>query len=442
MRTYRKAATFRAAVLLAAFVFLSISGFAQSAGFERIPPAIQNIGQFLHWIDTEFEYCMSIPDERKTVEETLKSQRGDCEDFARLTHYFLTEIAHKESYIIFIKFKGLEIQHAICAWRNSKGYFCFTSNMEYCKTRFKTIEELLGSYFWHSSGLTTTVCGALKEALRDVGKEIGLFACGGKGRTSRNTPMELDDLAQRRLITVGAEKLKYASRMAAKVDNTALQDGYQLYHHTFFVTKEGEWAVIQQGMNENTKWARRYHWLGENVKDFVCEPHEAICCDHTGSVLNMIANESAGARDVTAFLAGEKPEKITNEYTRIKNLRLASHHDVRLKDIRPENLNKILTRTYERKPKDFEALLGTEGVGPGTIRALALISELVYAKSPSFKDPVRFSFAHGGKDGHPYPVNRERYDQSIAFLREAVLKAKIGHSDKMNALKKLSSFLT
>jgi len=172
----------------------------------------------------------------------------------------------------------------------------------------------------------------------------------------------------------------------------------------------------------------------------VCEPHKAICCDHTGTALNMVDRSSDSARDICSSLAKEHPEKITKEYSRIKSLRMASHHDVKLNDIRPENLRKILAKTYETGPSDFEGLLAIKGVGPGTIRALALISELVYSKSPCFKDPVRFSFAHGGKDGHPYPVNRKRYDGSIEFLKDAVSKSKIGRNDKLNALKKLSRF--
>jgi len=304
---------------------------------------------------------------------------------------------------------------------------------------FQAFGCVLG-FDWHSSGLTTTVCGALKEGLRDIGNELGIYICGGKGGTSRKTPKELDELAQKRLINCDPEDMKYASRMSAKVDNTALQDGYQLYHHTFIVDRGGRWAVIQQGMNENTKWARRYHWLGDEVSDFVCEPHKAICCDHKAKVLNMVAKESDNARDMCSTIAREKPEKVTKEYSKIATLDLPSRHDVRSRDIRPENLKKILKKTYETRPKDFAQLLGTEGVGPGTMRALALISELVYGRKPSFRDPVRFSFAHGGKDGHPYPVNRARYDTSIGFLKDAVSKAKIGQTEKIKAFKRLTSW--
>ncbi len=304
---------------------------------------------------------------------------------------------------------------------------------------FQTFGCVLG-FDWHSSGLTTTVCGALKEGLKDLGKELGIFVCGGKGATSRKTPFEIESFAEKRLIEADAEKLKYASRMSAKVDNTALQDGYQLYHHTFIVTRKGKWLVVQQGMNQDTCWARRYHWLGESVKDFVCEPHEAVCCDHTGRVLNMIARESGLARESCSALSKENPERVTGEYAKIETLRLARRHDVRVKDISSKNLKKILIRTYESSPGNFEELLGVAGVGPGTIRALALMSELIYGRKPSFKDPVRFSFAHGGKDGHPYPVNRTRYDASIKFLRSAVSKAKIGQTERIKAFRRLERF--
>ncbi|MDD5634326.1 MAG: DUF763 domain-containing protein, partial [Candidatus Omnitrophica bacterium] len=287
----------------------------------------------------------------------------------------------------------------------------------------------------------TTVCGALKEALKDVQNDLGIFVCGGKGATSRKTPFEIEALAEKRLINADAEKLKYASRMSAKVDNTAIQDGYQLYHHTFIVDKNGKWAVIQQGMNENTKWARRYHWLGDEVSDFVVEPHKAICCDQKNeNTLNLVAKESSGAREVCGKLSCDTPEKTVKEYSRILELKMPSYHDVKQRDILPKNLKKILITTYENKPENFEKLLGIQGVGPGTVRALALVSELVYGEKPSFQDPVRFSFAHGGKDGFPYPVNRPRYDGTISFLQDAVSKAKVGDSEKMKALKRLTVF--
>lgn len=290
---------------------------------------------------------------------------------------------------------------------------------------------------WHSSGLTTTVCGALKAALKDVGKELGVFLAGGKGATSRKTPQEIEEVSQKGLISADAQKLVYASRMSAKVDNTALQDGYQLYQHAFIFTNKGNWAVIQQGMNVENRRARRYHWLGRHIDDFVCEPHQAICCDYKSPTLNMVARESADCRSISAQLCLEKPKKVVSQF---KRLELSGHHAVSLDDIRPDNLQRILLKTYEQKPENFEQLLSIEGVGPKTIRALALISELIYERSPSFRDPVRFSFAHGGKDGHPYPVNKTEYDRSIEILKDAVGAAKIGQSEKLKAIRRLSHF--
>jgi hypothetical protein len=290
---------------------------------------------------------------------------------------------------------------------------------------------------WHSSGLTTTVCGALKEGLKELARELGLFCAGGKGATARKTPEEIDRLAQKRLIKADAQRLIYASKMSAKVDNAALQDGYQLYHHFFIFTKDGNWVVIQQGMNIKNRWARRYHWLSQNMSDFVCEPHQAICCDHSEQTLNMVAAESVASRTMSTKLCKEPPLKVVSEF---KNLSLAKYHAVSLDDIRPENLSRILLKTYEQKPKNFEQLLGIEGVGPKTIRALALVSELIYGERPSFRDPVRFSFAHGGKDGHPYSINKTEYDRSIQILKEAINQAQIGQSDRLKAFKQLTKF--
>ncbi len=303
---------------------------------------------------------------------------------------------------------------------------------------FQAFGCVLG-FDWHSSGLTTTVCGALKEGLRDISEEIGVFICGGKGGASRKTPYEINEIAHRRLTSGNPDALIYFSKMSAKVDTSALQDGYQLYHHCFIFTKEGNWAVIQQGMNTDTLWARRYHWLGEQIKDLVCEPHKAICCDQKNKVLNMVAKESEECRKMSLILATDRPQKTIDEFCKIQQLDLSRHHSVSLSDIKTKNLKKILEKTYEKRPQSFEQLLGMEGVGPKTIRALSLVSELIHGKSASFKDPVRFSFAHGGKDGHPYPVNRKQYDFSIHILREAINQSRIGRSEKLAALKRLNT---
>lgn len=300
---------------------------------------------------------------------------------------------------------------------------------------FQALGCVLG-WDWHSSGITTTVCGALKEGTKGLENDLGFYIAGGKGKTSRQTPAQIAQHCEH--LSRDPAPLVYASRMAAKVDSVALQDGYQLYHHTFVFTSRGDWAVIQQGMNEKNRYARRYHWLSEGVQDFVCEPHSAICSQGFGKALNMVASESEGARKVvTEVAAEEKPEKLVEELRRIKSLTLPAHHYLSLDDLHPDRLEKIFLSTYERKPEDFENLLGMEGVGPATIRALSLISELVYGIAPSFRDPARYSFAHGGKDGIPYPVDRKTYDKSIEVLARAVRSARLGYREELEALRRL-----
>lgn len=304
---------------------------------------------------------------------------------------------------------------------------------------FQSLGCILG-FDWHSSGVTTTVCGALKEGIKDIEKELGIFIAGGKGNASRRTPEEIIRKSEAAAIT-NPEKLIYASKIVAKVDNSAIQDGFQLYQHNFIFTKESEWIVIQQGMNTDNRYARRYHWMSFDLKNFINDPHKAICCDlRQNSILNMVAKESKTARETSVLISQEKPEKIIKEINSIQSLNMPKHHYVDINDINTKRLYKILLKTYEEKPINFEKLLYIHGVGPKTIRALALISELIYGNKPSFTDPVRFSFAHGGKDGHPYPVNRNVYDNSIMFLRNALKKMKIDNSEKNNALKRLYKF--
>ncbi len=300
---------------------------------------------------------------------------------------------------------------------------------------FQALGCVLG-FDWHSSGLTTTVCGALKEGLNPVAKETGLVFAGGKGASSRKAPKEIEVASS--LVQTDPAPLIYASKMSAKVDNTALQDGYQLYHHLFLFTQDGRWAVIQQGMNPEHRYARRYHWLGEQVRDFVCEPESAVCCDRRETeVLNLVAAESEGARLASTTLSQEPPDRLLHEVEKLTTLCLPSRHRVALADLNPQRLRSILLRTYEASPKSFEALLGLSGVGPKTLRALALLAELIHGAPPSFRDPARYSFAHGGKDGHPYPVSGETYDTSIHFLRRALRAAKIGHAEKLHAFRRL-----
>ncbi len=298
---------------------------------------------------------------------------------------------------------------------------------------FQALGSVLG-FDWHSSGITTTVCGAMKEGTKNISKDLGLFFCGGKGGTSRKTPIEIKRITER--LSVNPTELIYASKTSAKVDNTCVQDGYNLYHHMFIFTEDGNWAVVQQGMNPTHRSARRYHWLSASLISYVCEPHTAVCCNKRHPSLNMVAHKSEPSRTIVTDLAKEHPDKIVKETK--KFLKMPVRHPVLKFDINPKYLRKILLRTYEQAPEDFENLIAIRGVGPKTIRALALIGELLYGKTPSFDDPARYSFAHGGKDGFPYPVDKQTYNKSISFLESTIQKAKIGKSDKLKALKKLS----
>ncbi len=318
---------------------------------------------------------------------------------------------------------------------------------------FQAFGCVLG-FDWHSSGVTTTVCGAVKEGLRGIEKEIGVFAGGGKGGVSRKTPAEIEQACA----ALGRDPagLVYASRMAAKVDSAAVQDGYQLYHHAFFFTASGEWCVVQQGMSDETRMARRYHWLAASVRSFVEEPHAAVCCDARGAGLNLVAAESAPARDGSARLAAERPDVILDALSAsgaarprpagdaaepAPSLTMPVRHPLLPGlDVATPRLRSILLTTYEHPPADFEALLGRPGVGPRTLRALALASELIYGTPASTRDPARFAFAHGGKDGTPYPVDRATYEQTIDILGKAINRAAVDRSEKVRAFRRLASF--
>jgi uncharacterized protein len=303
---------------------------------------------------------------------------------------------------------------------------------------FQAFGAVLG-FDWHSSGVTTTVCGALKDGLRGLEHESGLIVAGGKGGVSRKTPGEIEAAASSGALLVEPQALVYASKMAAKVDSSGLQDGYQIYHHAFFSTRKGDWAVVQQGMNDQNSKARRYHWLSDTVTNYVVEPHKAIASQAAGTaVLNMVARGSVPAQEVVTQLSHEPPDRILGRLGRLKQLTMPARHAVELRDIHPDNLAKIFLSTYERQPEDFEVLLSMPGVGPKTIRALTLIAELVYDTPASRSDPALFSYAHGGKDGYPYPVDRETYDRNIEILRRAVAQARLGHSDRLDALQRLA----
>jgi hypothetical protein len=319
---------------------------------------------------------------------------------------------------------------------------------------FQALGCVLG-YDWHSSGVTTVVTGVLKQAV--IPEEHGLAVCGGKGKISRQTPLEIGQIGEKFGFPDGKiGSLQYASKMSAKVDNTAIQAGYQLYHHAFFVDENGRWAVIQQGMCPQDRTARRYHWLSENVKNFVVEPHNAIVGDARREIaLDMTAKESEGCRKASVDLACEPPKKLMRLIMSIRPAYQKSLEDWLPKTAQtswadypidvlsmPANINwKALQQVYEFKPRNYEELLGFRGVGAATIRGLALIAELIYGEKPSWKDPVKYSFAYGGKDGVPYPVDRKAMDESIRILRRAVEDAKLGDKEKLNALNRLRFFI-
>ncbi len=294
---------------------------------------------------------------------------------------------------------------------------------------------------WHSSGTTTTACGALKMAIKP--EETGIVVAGGKGRASRKTPNEIEAASEIfSLTTKKIKELQYSSRLAAKVDNTCIQDSYQLYHHNLFFTENGDWAIIQQGMNN--KYARRYHWLSENTESFVDEPHCGICSDRLEeNTLDMTSKKSKETRKISVDLIKDNPEHLLG-YIREgeqRNLIMPSHHPVLEVDVGRGGMD-MLRKAYELQPENYEELVALKGMGPKKIRALALISDLVYGTEPSWKDPARYSFAHGGKDGFPYPVNRETYDKSIKTLKEAVEEAQLERKEKLCAIKRLKDFIT
>ena len=302
---------------------------------------------------------------------------------------------------------------------------------------FQAFGCVLG-FDWHSSGVTTTVTGALKEGIRGREKDLQFYAGGGKGAVSRHTPAEI--VAACDSLSIDARPLVYASRMSAKVDSAAVQDGYQLYHHAFFFTPSGGWSVVQQGMNDDNGMARRYHWLSASLKSYVNEPHAAVCAEAEAPTLNLVASESEAVRTASAELSRQKPEVVLSAIKGIPSLTMPRRHAVLLADVNPHYLQKILLKTYDRAPEDFETLLGMEGVGGRTLRALALTSEIIYGTPASTRDPARFSFAHGGKDGFPYPVDTGTYDKTVEILRAAVTKSGIDRSERVAALKRLVKF--
>jgi len=316
---------------------------------------------------------------------------------------------------------------------------------------FQALGCVLG-YDWHSSGVTTVLTGVLKNAIKP--EEHGLAVCGGKGKASSQAPNEIGQVGDLfDFSTDRIDELRYASRMSAKVDNTAVQAGYQLYHHAFVVAEEGKWAVVQQGMSVQDRTARRYHWLSEHVQNFVVEPHDAIVGDVKRNVaLDMTNKQSEGCRRVSADIVKEQPKKLLRLLQSIRPAYQTSLQkwmpEVKWREYvvnvlsLPNNLNwKAVKRAYEFQPKNYEQLLGIRGIGPSTVRGLALIAELVYGEPPSWKDPVKYSFAYGGKDGIPYPVDRKAMDESIQILENAIKNARIGDREKLRSLQRLQQYV-
>lgn len=289
---------------------------------------------------------------------------------------------------------------------------------------------------WHSSGVTTSVLGALKRGLNPRAHELGVYVCGGRGKHSRKTPDELRSLGA--ATGLDGEALARTSRLTARIDNNAIADGFQLYLHTFVVSSDGEWAVVQQGMNEKTAVARRYHWHSASVRDFTCQPHTAIVGEHQGMIVNLVDANAGPAQDAMLAIVREKPDANLRE---IYKLEMPAHHDVRPGNIDLKRLGAVLTAAYDREFHDFAELLLLEKLGPRTLQSLALIAEVVHGAPNRFSDPARFSFAHGGKDGHPFPVPLDTYDESISVLRRSLDGTKLENSDKIDGFRRLDRFV-
>ena len=316
---------------------------------------------------------------------------------------------------------------------------------------------------WHSSGITTSVMYALKRGLNPRAKELGIYVCGGRGKYSRMTPDELLQIAEQE--GLNGDELVRDSKLVAKVDNNAVQDGFQLYQHNFILTRSGQWAVVQQGMNTVEKKARRYHWCSSDLRSFVEEPHTAVVGENRGKILNLTDKKADGARSNILEMSHENPERMIKEIQQIgkpasemilmqggkskpiqtslfpelepRSIVMPAHHDVQAQDVDLKRLGGVLATAYEAQPQDFESLLLTPGLGPRTLQSLALVSEVIYGTPSRFTDPARFSFAHGGKDGHPFPVPLKIYDESIRVLRDSIEKSKLGYKDKSDCIRRL-----
>lgn len=340
---------------------------------------------------------------------------------------------------------------------------------------FQSLGAVLGMD-WHSSGITTSVMYALKRGLNRRAKELGIVVCGGRGKYSRRTPEELQILAD--MTGMDGNKLINCSKLAAKVDGTALQDGFQLYQHNFILSDQGDWTVVQQGMNVSEKKARRYHWSSEKLRSFVENPHTGVTGENQGLILNLTDINASSTRSKILSLTQENPDRIIREVKKMggseslqlelfddaeknknppsnqnnlsnewqktqilikndRNLVMPSHHEIRTEDVDLKRLGAVLATAYESENTDFESLLLTPGLGPRTLQSLTLVSEVIYGTPSRFTDPARFSFAHGGKDGHPFPVTTKIYDESIRILGESIEESKMGYSEKSECLYRL-----
>jgi hypothetical protein len=327
---------------------------------------------------------------------------------------------------------------------------------------FQSLACVIG-FDWNSSGATTTTLAALKEGLRGLENEVGIFICGGKGKTSRKTPQHIQKWAE----SLGwssekIDKLIYSSKITAKVDSSLIQANYQIYHHNFIFTKSGQWSVIQQGMNTQLQSARRYHWLSANIKDFTQEPHSGIITQVKLNPLNLIAPQSKKNKEISLELIRETPKTFWKDFQAIsqkddlliKHTRSLGFTEMELNNIEFHwhpvlkekfdlpRLKKIIDKAHFLKPKNFEELLAMEGVGPKTIRALSLVSEIVYGAKPSYEDPARYSFAVGGKDGTPFFVQKGIYDELLSVMEKGIKQAKIENKEKISALARLKNLAT
>lgn len=289
---------------------------------------------------------------------------------------------------------------------------------------------------WHSSGITTSVMGALKRGLNERAHELGLFICGGRGKQSTKTPAELLAIADKRGFDGAA--LVRTSRLTARIDNNAVGDGFQIYLHSFVLAVDGAWAVVQQGLNDSSGLARRYHWHSAQVRDFTCEPHTGIVGRNEGTILNLVDHRARQAQSALLAIAADDPQRTLAELPR---LMLPRHHDVQARDVDLKRLGAVLAVSYDRQLRDFASLLLLENLGPRTLQTLAFVAEVVHGAPARFADPARFSFSLGGKDGHPFPVPLKTYDESLAVLRRSLDAAKVGRSEKLDGFRRLDGLV-